>query len=70
MASAPAPTAWPRSIARFCGSITFVWIHVVLFAAWIGYNALPWFQQFDPYPVHLPHAGACRWRRSSCPPSS
>jgi len=38
------------AIARFCGQMTFVWIHVVLFAAWIGYNTLPWFKQFDPYP--------------------
>ena len=38
------------AIARFCGSMTFVWIHVALFAAWIGYNTLPWFQAFDPYP--------------------
>jgi uncharacterized membrane protein len=38
------------AIARFCGSMTFVWIHVALFAAWIGYNTLPWFQHFDPYP--------------------
>jgi uncharacterized membrane protein len=37
-------------IARFCGSTTFVWIHVVVFAAWIAYNALPWFDAFDPYP--------------------
>ena len=38
------------AIARFCGSMTFVWIHVLVFAAWIGYNALPWFHPFDPYP--------------------
>jgi uncharacterized membrane protein len=38
------------AIARFCGSMTFVWIHVVLFAGWIGYNTLPWFHPFDPYP--------------------
>jgi uncharacterized membrane protein len=38
------------AIARFCGSMTFVWIHVAVFSAWIGYNALPWFQHFDPYP--------------------
>src|SRR5687768_5923913 len=38
------------AIARFCGSITFVWMHVALFSAWIGYNALPWFDHFDPYP--------------------
>jgi uncharacterized membrane protein len=38
------------AIARFCGSITFVWIHVAVFACWIGYNSLPWFDAFDPYP--------------------
>lgn len=38
------------AIARFCGSMTFVWIHVAIFAAWIAYNALPWFKAFDPYP--------------------
>jgi uncharacterized membrane protein len=37
-------------VAKFCGSITFVWIHVVLFAAWIGWNALPRLPHFDPYP--------------------
>jgi uncharacterized membrane protein len=38
------------AIARFCGQMTFVWIHVVIFAVWIGYNTLPWFKPFDPYP--------------------
>jgi uncharacterized membrane protein len=38
------------SIAGFCGSMTFVWIHVAVFGAWIGYNSLPWFDHFDPYP--------------------
>jgi uncharacterized membrane protein len=38
------------AIARFCGSMTFVWIHVAVFAFWIGYNVLPWFKPFDPYP--------------------
>jgi uncharacterized membrane protein len=38
------------AIAGFCGSMTFVWIHAALFAAWIGYNSLPWFDHFDPYP--------------------
>jgi uncharacterized membrane protein len=37
-------------IAHFCGSMTFVWIHVAVFAAWIAYNSLPWFDAFDPYP--------------------
>ncbi len=38
------------AIARFCGSMTFVWIHTVVFAVWLGYNTLPWFHPFDPYP--------------------
>lgn len=38
------------AIARFCGSITFVWIHVAVFGTWLGYNSLPWFKAFDPYP--------------------
>jgi uncharacterized membrane protein len=37
-------------VARFCGSITFVWIHAVLFAVWIGWNVLPHLPHFDPYP--------------------
>ncbi len=38
------------AIAQFCGTMTFVWIHVLVFSLWIGYNALPWFRHFDPYP--------------------
>jgi uncharacterized membrane protein len=38
------------AIARFCGHMTFVWVHVAVFAGWIAYNSLPWFQAFDPYP--------------------
>ena len=38
------------AIARFCGSMTFVAIHVLLFTAWIGFNVLPGLQHFDPYP--------------------
>jgi len=38
------------AIARFCGSIAFVWIHVLFFLCWVGYNSLPWFDAFDPYP--------------------
>ena len=37
-------------VAKFCGSITFVWIHAVLFAAWILWNTLPVLHHFDPYP--------------------
>jgi uncharacterized membrane protein len=37
-------------VARFCGSIVFVWIHVALFTCWILWNVLPGFTHFDPYP--------------------
>jgi uncharacterized membrane protein len=37
-------------VAIFCGSITFVWIHVAIFAAWIAFNAVPGLPHFDPYP--------------------
>ena len=37
-------------VARFCGHITFVWIHAVLFTAWILWNVLPRLPRFDPYP--------------------
>lgn len=37
-------------VARFCGSITFVWIHVALFGSWILWNVLPGLPHFDPYP--------------------
>jgi uncharacterized membrane protein len=37
-------------IARFCGSMTFVWVHVAWFGGWIGANTLiPGFE-FDPFP--------------------
>jgi uncharacterized membrane protein len=37
-------------VASFCGSITFVWIHVVVFAVWVVWNVLPGLPRFDPYP--------------------
>ncbi|MEJ8838594.1 DUF1003 domain-containing protein [Ramlibacter sp. AN1133] len=37
-------------VARFCGSITFVWIHAAVFAFWIAWNAMPRVPHFDPYP--------------------
>jgi uncharacterized membrane protein len=37
-------------IARFCGSMRFVVIHVVLFSAWLSYNLMPGLGHFDPYP--------------------
>jgi uncharacterized membrane protein len=37
-------------VAKFCGSITFVWIHAVLFGGWVVWNVLPVLPHFDPYP--------------------
>jgi uncharacterized membrane protein len=39
------------AITRLCGSMTFVWIHVVWYGAWIITNvALPEHERFDPFP--------------------
>src|SRR5690348_4514446 len=37
-------------IAQFCGSFTFVWVHLIWFAAWIIVNGLPGLPHFDAYP--------------------
>ena len=37
-------------IAHFCGSMTFVWVHVVWFAGWVLANSLPGIRHFDPFP--------------------
>ena len=38
-------------VAAFCGSMTFVWIHVVIFTLWIAYNTSPWVSVHpDPLP--------------------
>lgn len=38
-------------ITRFCGSMTFVWVHVIWYGAWIAANTLlPAGQRFDPFP--------------------
>ena len=39
-----------RLIARFCGSMTFVWVHVIGFAGWIALNAVPGMNHVDPFP--------------------
>lgn len=38
------------AIAAFCGSMIFVWVHVVWFTAWILGNTLPIIPHFDPFP--------------------
>ena len=37
-------------IADFCGSMTFVWVHVIWFGGWIAFNLLPGFKHVDPFP--------------------
>jgi uncharacterized membrane protein len=39
-----------RMIARFCGSMTFVWVHVIVFAGWIALNLVPGVTHVDPFP--------------------
>ena len=39
-----------RMIARFCGSMTFVWVHVIGFAGWIAINLVPGVTHIDPFP--------------------
>lgn len=39
------------AVAAFCGSMTFIWIHVAWFAAWIAVNTLPLLARHpDPFP--------------------
>lgn len=37
-------------IAAFSGSIPYLVLHIVWFAAWIGWNVMPGLAAFDPYP--------------------
>ena len=37
-------------IANFCGSMKFVWVHVVWFGGWIILNVVPGIQHYDPFP--------------------
>ena len=39
-----------EKIARFCGSMTFVWVHVVWFGGWILFNVTPGIRHVDPFP--------------------
>ena len=41
-------------VTKFCGSTSFVWIHVLWFASWVSLNTVKRFGlQFDPYPYPL-----------------
>ena len=37
-------------IANFCGSMPFVWAHLIGFAAWIIINTMPGVDHFDSFP--------------------
>jgi len=39
-----------EAIANFCGSMTFVWVHMVWFGIWILINAVPGLPHIDPFP--------------------
>src|SRR6476620_3452585 len=39
-----------ETIAKFCGSMTFVWVHVVWFGIWILINVIPRLPHIDPFP--------------------
>jgi uncharacterized membrane protein len=39
-----------EAIANFCGSMTFVWVHVAWFGLWILINIIPGIKHIDPFP--------------------
>ena len=39
-----------EKIANFCGSMTFVWVHVAWFGFWILLNVIPGIRHVDPFP--------------------
>jgi uncharacterized membrane protein len=39
-----------EAIARFCGSMTFVWVHVAWFGGWVILNVMPGLPHIDPFP--------------------
>ncbi|MEP6757043.1 MAG: DUF1003 domain-containing protein [Chthonomonadales bacterium] len=40
-------------IAAFCGSTTFVWVHIIWFGGWLVLNLMPIKKHFDPFPFSL-----------------
>jgi uncharacterized membrane protein len=37
-------------VAGFCGSMPFVWLHVLWFSCWLLLSSWPGIRHFDPYP--------------------
>jgi uncharacterized membrane protein len=40
-------------IANFCGSMPFVWAHLIWFAGWTIINIAPGIRHFDPFPFNF-----------------
>jgi uncharacterized membrane protein len=40
-------------IATFCGSMPFVWAHLIWFAIWIIIDTVPGIRHFDPFPFNF-----------------
>jgi uncharacterized membrane protein len=40
-------------IANFCGSMPFVWVHLIWFVVWIILDTAPGIKHFDPYPFNF-----------------
>jgi len=38
------------AIAKFCGSVTFVWLNALFFLLWILINTIPGIDHIDPFP--------------------
>lgn len=39
-----------EAIASFCGSMAFVWVHIVWFGVWLAINLVPGIPHIDPFP--------------------
>jgi uncharacterized membrane protein len=37
-------------VTRFCGTTSFLWLHVLWFGGWIVLNVMPGIRHFDPFP--------------------
>lgn len=40
-------------VTAFCGSVIFVWFHIIWFGVWIVLNTVSGLPQFDPFPFGL-----------------
>ncbi len=49
-ANLPPAVRVANSVASFCGTIHFIWLHVAWFGSWIVFNAWPGMPHFDPFP--------------------